>query len=80
MTCGPQRERLEDADQVADRDALVEQRLQHPLDLAEAEQGGRELLDDDGVGALDDVGEQPDVLAAEQPGGVLARRPRRGGW
>ena len=45
----PQRQRLEDPDQVADRDALVEQRLEHPLHLAEAELGGRELLDDDRV-------------------------------
>ena len=69
--CGAQRQRLEDPDQVADRDALVEQLLEHPLDLAEAELRGGELLDDDRVGALDDVGEHPHVLAAEQPRGVL---------
>ena len=53
-------------------DALVEQRLQHPLHLAEAELGRGELLDHDRVGALDHVGEQLDVLAAEQAGGVAA--------
>ena len=46
---GPQRQRLEDPDQVADRDALVEQLLEHPLDLAEAELGRGELLDHDRV-------------------------------
>ena len=40
-------------------DLLVEQRLQHPLHLAEAELGRGELLDDDRVAALDDVGERP---------------------
>ena len=53
-----QRERLEDPDQVADRDALVEQRLEHPLHLAEAELSGGQLVDDDRVRALDDVGER----------------------
>ena len=69
---GPQRQRLEDADQVADRHLLVEQRLQDALDLAGGEQRRRELLDDDRVGALEVVEQGPDVLAAEQPAGVLA--------
>ncbi len=67
-------------------DLLVEQALEHALDLAEAELRRSELLDDDGVAALDDVGEQLDVLAAEQASGVRAddvgevrgERPTRG--
>ena len=66
-----QRQRLEDPHEVPDGHALVQQLLEDPLDLAEAEHRRGELLDDDRVGALDDLGEHPHVLAAEQLGGVL---------
>ncbi len=69
---GAQRERLEDPDQVADRHALVEHRLQHLLDLAEAEQPRGQFLDHHRMGALDHVGQGTDILPAEQPAGVVA--------
>ena len=68
----PLGQHLEDADEVADGDVLVEQGLQHPLDLAQAQLRAGELLDHDGVAGLDQVDEGPHVLAAEQPACVRA--------
>ena len=67
---GAQRERLEDAGEVVDRDPLGEQALQHPLHLAERQQRRDELVDRGGVDLLDALGEHAHVLAGEQPGGV----------
>ena len=69
---GPQAQRLEDPDQVADRDALVEQAAQHALDLAERQLRRDELLDDDGVHPAHGLHQRLDVLAGQQPGGVGA--------
>ena len=57
-------DRLEDRAQVADRDALAQQVLQHALHLADAELVGDDLLDGGGVLLLERV----EQLAAS-PGG-----------
>ena len=65
---------LDDRAEVADRHALAEQRLQHPLDLAERELVGDDLLDRGGVGLLQPVEQLARLLAGEQLGGVAADR------
>ena len=55
VTIGLVADRLEDRAEVADRDALAEQRLQHALHLADAEQVGDELLDGGRVALLERV-------------------------
>ncbi len=57
---------LDDRAEVADRDALAEQRLEHTLDLAERQDVGDDLVDDRLVGGLQLVEQLPDVLAREQ--------------
>ena len=52
---GPVADRLEDRAQVADRDALAQQVLQHALHLADAELVGDDLLDHGGVLLLERV-------------------------
>ncbi len=64
-------ERLDDRHEVADRDALGEQRAQHAMHLADREQVGHELLDRHGVALLEPVEQQLGVLAREQLVGVL---------
>ena len=66
------RDDFEDAHEVADADAFVEQRLQHALDLAGGDVGAVQLVDHDRIGLLHDVDEQLHVLAAEQPARVAA--------
>ena len=61
---------LDDRAEVADRDALAQQRLQHALELAERQQVGHDLLDDRGVALLELVEQVARLLAGEQLGGV----------
>ena len=56
--------------EVADRDALAQQGLQHALHLAERQQVGHELLDRRRRCSLRPSSSSCDVLAAEQLGGV----------
>ena len=58
--------------EVADRDALAQQRLQHALDLAERQHVRDDLVDDRGVDLLELVEQLTRLLAGEQLGGVGA--------
>ena len=66
------RDHFEDAHEVADPDAFVEQHLQHALDLAGRDVGAVQLVDDDRIALLQDVDEHLHVLAAEQAARVAA--------
>ena len=72
-------DRFDDRAEVADRDALGQQRLQHPLDLAEREHVGHDLVDDRLVGALELIQQLAHILAREQLGGVARGSSRSGG-
>ena len=67
-------DRLDDGAEIADRDALAQQRLQDALDLADGEQVGHDLLDDSGVGFLEPVEQRANILSREQIGHVAADR------
>ena len=69
---GALRDHLEDAHEVADADAFVEQHLQHALDLAGRDVRAVQLVDHDRIALLHDVDEHLHVLAAEQPARVAA--------
>ncbi len=58
-------ERLEDGDEVADRDALLEEPLEHAVQRAERDLPGHHLVDERGVGLLERVDHLLHVLPAE---------------
>ena len=66
-------ERLEDRDEVADRDGLGEQELQHAVHLADGARVRHELVDDGRVALAQVVEQRARVLAARG-----ARRRARG--
>ena len=72
-------DRLEDRAEVADRDALAQQVLQHALHLADAELVGDDLLDGRGVLLLERVEQLLRLLAGEQLVGVRGGSSRSGG-
>jgi hypothetical protein len=57
------RDRLQHRHEVPHRDPLAEQVLEHPLDVAEAEQVRHDLVDEGRVLLLDMVQQRLDVLA-----------------
>ena len=65
-------DRLEDQVQVADRDALGEQQLEHGLDAGIGDLGGRDLLDQAAVLGLEAVEQRAHVLVGEELGEVVA--------
>ena len=65
-------QRFEDRHQVADRDALAQQMLEHLLHFADAQQLGHQLANQGGMLGFDTVEQRLNILAAEDCRRLLA--------